>query len=292
MELGGIEPDSRPDTVRAGLWAAGAILLFAAQSVAPAAADPRWAPRLDAVYKLRLLGVEMATFNFNSQVKGDTYALAGHTKMSWGMGLFKMTANFSGTGKVSGDSVRPASYAYDWQSNKKSGGVKIAYGAGGVQTVQIEPPHTPGPEVVPLKPEHLRGVFDPLAALIVLSRASNAAGHPCNRKVAVFEGKQRFDVIFSPKSEETIKEAKPSGQPVKAFVCSVKYVPVAGHKMNKETSAAVKADGIEVAFRPIPEANVLVPYRITLPTPVGTAVLTAHKVDIVAAGNRQIALTH
>ena len=270
-----------------GLLATGAALLAAG----PAAADNTWAPRLDAVYKLRLLGMEMATFNFGSQVKGDTYALAGHTKMTWGMGYFKFAANFSSTGKISGESVRPTSYTYDWQANKKQGSVKLVYGNGAVQSVQIEPPHTQGPDVVPLKPEHLRGVLDPLSVLMVLSRAIRG-GDPCNRKVAVFEGKQRFDVIFSPKGEETIKEAKPSGQPVKAFVCNARYVPVAGHKMNKETTAAVKAEGIEVAFRPIPEANVLVPYRITLPTPAGTAVLTAHKVDISAPGNRRIALTH
>ncbi len=268
-----------------------AVVAAALVTATSAAADITWAPRLDAVYKLRLLGMEMATFNFGSQIKGDTYALAGHTKMAWGMGYFKFSANFSSTGKISGDSVRPASYTYDWQTNKKRGSVKLAYGAGAVQSVQIEPPHTAGPDVFPLKPEHLRGVLDPLSSLIVLSRAIRG-GDPCNRKVAVFEGKQRFDVVFSPKGEETIKETKPSGQPVKAYVCHVKYVPVAGHKMNKETSAAVKAEGIEVAFRPIPEANVLVPYRITLPTPVGTAVLTAHKVDISAASNRQISLAH
>lgn len=281
--------------VAPAVWRATAIaaaFVFATfPGAARTAAEETWSPKLSAVYKLRLLGMEMATFNFQSTVGAGTYTLSGNTRMTWGLGLFKFTATHTGTGRISGDTVTPATYAYNWQTNNKKGGVKLGYGARGIESVGVEPPNHPGPDVVPLKPEHLRGVFDPLSALIVLAR-HNGAGHPCDRKIGIFEGKQRFDVVFSPLKEETIAEPKPSGQPVRAFVCRVKYMPVAGHKMNKETSALVKAEGIEVAFRPIPEARMLLPYRIALPTPVGTAVLTAQKVDIVSPANRQIALSH
>jgi hypothetical protein len=75
-------------------------------------------------------------------------------------------------------------------------------------------------------------------------------------------------------------------------VCRVKYTPVGGHKLNRETQAAIKAEGIEVALRPIPSANLAVPYRIVMPTPLGSAVMTAQQVEISGPGNVLIALAH
>jgi hypothetical protein len=278
---------SAPVTLRAAVAAGVASLCLV---VPGCAAASTWSPSVTAVYKLRMAGMELATFNFNSAVTGDTYKLAGHGKLNWGFGLYSYTGNFAGAGTLAGEEIRPSSYVYDWKVNRKSGGVKLGFTRGGVQSVDIQPPHTPNPEAVPVKPEHLKGVVDPLTALIVLSR--QRGGDPCDRKIGLFEGKQRFDLVLARKREEKVVETKPSGQPVQAHVCSVRYVPIAGHRPNRETNFAVKTDGIEVAFRPIPSANMMVPYRITIPTPVGTAVLLAQRIDITAPGNQQIALSH
>lgn len=256
----------------------------------PVVANPGWAPKVTALYKLKLAGFELGTFTFTSSVTGDVYTLTGHSKMTFGLGLIKYTGLFTGGGRLAGDNVIPASYAYDWQANSKSGKVRIGYTGRDVKSVDIQPPHEPGPDVAPLRPEHMKGVFDPLTSLAVLSRLR--AGEPCRRTIGVFEGKQRFDVVFSPLREERVAEAKPSGQPVAAHVCRVKYTPVGGHRMNRETQAAIRSEGIEVALRPVPSAGLLVPYRIVMPTALGNAVLTAQQVDITAPGNRTIALMH
>ena len=255
-----------------------------------AAATTGWSPSVSALYKLRIAGIELASFNFTSTVRGEAYTLAGHGKLSWGLGLYKYDGKFTGTGTLAGDGVRPATYAYDWKVNKKSGSVRLGFDRGSVHKVEIQPPHTSSPDVVPLKPEHLMSVFDPLTALIALSRYRG--GDPCDRRIALFEGKQRFDLVLTRHREEKVLEPKPSGQPVLAHICRVRYLPVAGHKANRETQAAIKTEGIEVALRPIPSANLLVPYRITIPTPLGNAILTAQRVDITGPGNKQIALTH
>jgi hypothetical protein len=51
-------------------------------------------------------------------------------------------------------------------------------------------------------------------------------------------------------------------------------------------------DAIEVALRPIPSANVLIPYQITIPTLVGHATLVSRRVEIETRGQPQIALLH
>ena len=255
-----------------------------------AAAEPAWAPGLTAVYKLKMAGMDIGTFNFNATIKGDDYALAGHGKLGWGFGLYSYNGSFSSAGKIEREEARPSSYAYDWKVNRKAGSVRMGFSGTAVRSVEIVPPHERSADVVPVLPDQLKAVFDPLSALLALSR--HRTGDPCDRKIAVFEGKQRFDLVLAAHRLEKIVEAKPSGQPVVVHVCRVKYVPVSGHRPNRETLAMVKAEGIEVALRQVPSASLLVPIRITIPTPLGTAVLSAQRVDITAPGNNKIALVH
>jgi hypothetical protein len=133
-------------------------------------------------------------------------------------------------------------------------------------------------------------VLDPMTAILALSRGS--ATNPCGRRISIFDGKQRFDLALSFLRFDNVTEARPSGQPGVAFVCRVQYIPVAGYKNNTETQAMASNTGIEVAFRPVPSANLLIPYQITIPTIVGSAVLSSQRVDIVAPDNQQIALIH
>lgn len=108
----------------------------------------------------------------------------------------------------------------------------------------------------------------------------------------MFDGKQRFDLQLSFRRQTRVAEMEPSGQPGVAFVCRVKDVPIAGHKMNEETAGLAASDGIEIALRPIPSANLFIPYQITIPTVAGTASLTAQRVEIVTSHNEQIAMVH
>ena len=52
---------------------------------------------------------------------------------------------------------------------------------------------------MPLREQHLKGVLDPLSAIMVLSRGSSA--NPCDRRLPIFDGKERFDLVFSYKGE-------------------------------------------------------------------------------------------
>ena len=68
--------------------------------------------------------------------------------------------------------------------------------------------------------------------------------------------------MFSRKGEMQVTEQQPSGQPGVAHVCRVRYLPIAGHKIDSETKFMAANDAIEVALRPIPSANVFIPYQI------------------------------
>jgi hypothetical protein len=61
------------------------------------------------------------------------------------------------------------------------------------------------------------------------------------------------------------------------------------HDENKQFADNAK---VEVAMRPIPSANLFVPYKVTIPTIAGTATMTAQRVEIITASRAQIALSH
>jgi hypothetical protein len=133
-------------------------------------------------------------------------------------------------------------------------------------------------------------VLDPLSAIMLVANYSNP--DPCDRHLPIFDGKERFDLVLSYKGEVKVNEQQPSGQPAIAHVCRVKYQPIAGHKVDAENSYLATTDNIEVSLRPVPSANILVPYQITIPTLIGYATIVSKRVEIESPGRPQIALLH
>jgi hypothetical protein len=261
---------------------------LAALAALPASADVAWPTRVVAIYKVKLAGVEFGTFNFSSSINGEQYSLAGDAKLSWGMGLFHWLGTVRGSGML-GSTPLPGSYAFEFKGHDKGGSVALGFRNHDVVNVKVEPPNSPSPEHIPLKPQHLKDVFDPMSALLAVAHGS--IGTPCGRRVPIFDGKQRFDLVLSFRRQEKIPEARPSGEPNVGFVCRVQYVPIAGHRDNAATRAFAANEGIEVKLRPVPSASLLVPYQIIIPTAVGSAVLQSTRVEITTPGDRRIAFT-
>ena len=65
---------------------------------------------------------------------------------------------------------------------------------------------------------------------------------------------------------------------------------MAGYRANDETKAMSRSTGIEIVFRPVAGAGLMVPYQITVPTISGPIGLKAEKIDIKTSGRRKIAL--
>jgi hypothetical protein len=70
----------------------------------------------------------------------------------------------------------------------------------------------------------------------------------------------------------------------------VKYIPIAGHKPGDFVKPWIDYDHIEIALRAIPSAGIYVPYRVSVPSTIGPAMMTAEEIHITAPNNVQIAL--
>lgn len=268
-------------------WICAAALLLA---VPASAEDAKWPSSVSSRYTLSFNGFEVGGYSFESTSNGKTYSATSSANVSALFGAFKWKGTITASGAVTPENPRPGSYQMSYRTKSKAGLVRLGFdNASGVKTLAIEPKKEPNPEAVPVKPEHMKSVFDPMSAIMALTHAG--AGNPCSKKLAVFDGKVRFNLTLSPKGHERLTEAKPSGQPKDLHICKVQYDPVAGHKPKDFANPWVDYGAIEIALRPVPSAGVYVPYRITIPTTLGAAVMIADRIDITAANNKVIALT-
>jgi hypothetical protein len=255
-----------------------------------AALAETWPATLRAVYDVNFNGFNVGTFEFQSEAEQRSYTLAGNARLSILLGAITWDGATRSFGLFANQGPKPAAFSFDFKSNTKAGSTKIGFADGSVTRVTHLPPAIAKPGTIPVREHHLKGVLDPLSAIIAISRVSDS--NPCDRRVPIFDGKERFDLLLSYKGEMKVSEQQPSGQPGIAYVCRVRYLPIAGHKADSETQFMAANDSIEVALRPIPSANLLVPYHVNIPTMAGYATVVSKRVEIISPGKPQIALTH
>lgn len=272
--------------VRLGQATVVALVLQAPQPSLAQGKD--WPDKVTARYKISFGGLEIGKVRFESTADSQKYSLTANAKFSALLGAFRWSGKTQSSGLLRADDPQPGDYNFDFKSNSRRGSVEMAFDRAGVTSATVEPTPRPSKNRVPVEDKHLKGVLDPLSAVLALSRSGT--GNPCSQKLAIFDGRQRFDLILTPRREERIQEARPSGQPTTGYVCHARLVPIAGHREKGEGSSSwVSEDEVEVILRPVPRANLLVPYQVTIPTSVGRAIVTAERVEI-TTGEDQIAL--
>lgn len=253
-------------------------------------AETQWPKSVSTVYRLYFNGFEVGSFAFQSENSGKAYSARSKADVSALFGAFKWKGTIAATGNLASAGPQPTSYLMNFKTKSKTGLVRLGFDKGAVRTVTVEPKKDwVSPEIVPVKPDHMKSVFDPLSAILAMTHAGG--GDPCAKTVPIFDGKVRFNLLMSYKGKQKLEETKPSGQPRELVVCKVKYVPLAGHKPKDFVNPWVDYAGIEIALRPVPAANVFVPYTITVPTSIGAAVMSAERIDIATEGKPDIALT-
>jgi hypothetical protein len=258
-------------------------------SGAPAAAES-WPATVRALYEINFNGFTVGSFEFQSQAESQSYTLTGNAHLSVLLGAFSWAGSTRSFGMIVDQAPKPASFTFDFKSNLRAGSTTLGFSDGAVTNVMNLPPMVTSDPIIPLREHHLKGVVDPLSAIMMLTRSATV--DPCDRRIPIFDGKERFDLLFSRKGEMRVTEQAPSGQPGVAIVCRVRYLPIAGHKIDSDTKFMAANDGIEVALRPVPSANVFVPYQISIPTMAGSATIVSKRVEIVSPGKPQIAMLY
>src|SRR5262245_31148676 len=163
---------------------------------------------------------------------------------------------------IDGGAPSPACFAFEWRQNKKVGVTRVGFKDHVAAEIAIQPPGRVKPDMVPLKPVHKVGALDPMSAVLMLTKADGRP--PCDRRVGIFDGKQRYDVVLTPKRLTRLQS--PNGGLETAHVCRVMYEPIAGHRDNEDTKTYAANRDVELVLRRIPGSEMLIPYSVTIPT--------------------------
>jgi uncharacterized protein DUF3108 len=233
--------------------------------------------KLEAQYEATLAGIPVGRGAWNIDINEDSYgaAAAGGTT-----GLLKTIANGSGTGEAQGRVVNgalvPFAYKASTTTSRKSESIHINLAGGNIKEFGIEPEPPVDADRVPVTDAHKKGVLDPMTASLLRVPGTGEVVSPdaCRNGAAVFDGRMRYDLKLDFKRMEMVKAERGYRGP--AVVCAVYFTPIAGYIPDRPVIKYLSgARNIEIAFAPILGTRVLVPFRMVIPTPLGTAMLEA-----------------
>ena len=257
-------------------------LIAAAPLVAAGAAHAQG--RLDARYTVTLSGVPLGKGAWVIDIADNQFTAAASGATT---GLLQVLASGQGTGASRGHIVKgdpiPVSFGASITSSKKTEEIRMTLASGDIKDVSITPMAPDDPARLPVTEAHLHGVSDPMTgSLLRVPGNGNPVGpQACQRTTPIFDGRMRYNLQFAYKRMEQVKTEKGYEGPV--VVCAVYFTPLAGYVPHRSSIKYLTAQrDMEVWLAPIASTRVLVPYRVSIPTPVGLGVMQATQFVTVA----------
>jgi hypothetical protein len=182
----------------------------------------------------------------------------------------------SSQGRIVNGQLAPLNYLSTINYGKKAETIKIALAAGSIKETLIEPEPPVTPDRIPVLDVHRRNVLDPMTGslLRVPGTGDPVSPEACRRTIPVFDGRMRYDLSLDYKRIEMVKAEK--GYKGPAVVCAVYFTPIAGYVADRPAIKYMAAQrNMEIWFAPIAGTRVLVPFKIIIPTPIGTGMIEA-----------------
>jgi hypothetical protein len=254
--------------------------LAAAMITAPAMADPF---SLKVSYSASVSGLPVGKARVEVRFVDGEYTISGSGKVS---GISALFTDGKGKASVSGTMLdfetRPVRYNHTIVDDRKVSLDMIFSGDTISEITLLEPSKSNKKKkrkkkkkksanpsrLIPVTEEHKSNVIDPLSGFLL--PASELTGDSvCNRTLNLFDGKQRFDVAM-----QFDRKVKRDG--VGVFVCSVRYLPIAGHKPAKKSIKFMAENKkIEIWLAPVGNSGFVAPVEAHVKTQIGMLVVKA-----------------
>jgi hypothetical protein len=257
---------------------AASVLLLSLLAALAAPGAARAATTATVNYVVTLGGANIALAEVHLSDDGRRYALDLKADVA-GLGqlVASGTAAADSAGTLDRDSLKSQKFDLLTRAGGESFSISIEYAAGEVTKFVVEPPLLNNIDRVPLERKDLHGVNDMVAAFILRAPALDPA--VCNRKMQVFTGLERFDLVMR-YAQDDVATSPRTGYQGPVVLCKIRYVPVSGHFTTSEmTSFLAKSDRILIWYAPLGTTGYMIPYRVVVGTSVGdlSMVLTAAK---------------
>ncbi len=233
---------------------------------------------LKATYAIALGSIVVGHVTAESRFAGNSY-VAAINGSTGGMSrlVTDARASLSGSGRISGTKVLPATFNLETIERGFGTHVAMAMSGGRITDLVAVPRLAAAADRIPVTPRHKMGIVDPLGAFIVpLDRPGVPSGRAaCDRTIKVFDGWTRFDVQLFYKQTKAV-DGGSNTYAGRIIVCGAHYVPVAGHRTQADSlNDLVDNDRLEVWLVPVENTTLLVPFRIVIGTRWGDLVVYA-----------------
>ncbi|WP_455178678.1 DUF3108 domain-containing protein [Azospirillum melinis] len=181
-----------------------------------------------ATYRVFVGGVTALDVNATLDVAGDRYRIAVSAVTGGTIGrLFSWRTDSESDGHVRGADFRPDSHRQTSLLRGEPRNVTLTYGPQGDVSTSVTPPADKD-DREPVPPDLQRGTLDPLTAVLDLLFAVGAS-EGCDRSLPVFDGRRRYDMVFSEVGRRIVDPSRYSIFSGVAQQCRVSYKPVAGY---------------------------------------------------------------
>lgn len=244
--------------------------------------------RLDAQYEATLAGIPVGKGSWTIEIGDDMFSASA---VGGTAGLLKAFSGGTGSGASQGRVVNgglvASSYTATTATSKKSETIRMVLAGGSIKDFSIDPTPPIDGDRIPITEAHRKGVFDPMtgAMLRVGGTAELMSPESCRTGAGIFDGRMRYDLKLDFKRLETVKAERGYHGP--ALVCAIYFIPIAGYIPDRPVIKYLAAQrNMEITFVPIAGTRVLVPFRLMIPTPFGTAMLEATSFVTTAAPPR------
>ena len=179
-------------------------------------------------------------------------------------------------GRVVNGALVATAYTATTMTSKKSETIRLLLANGGVKDFSIEPEPPVDPDRIVVTEAHRKNVLDPMTGSMLRVAGNGEVLSPdaCRTGAGIFDGRLRYDLKLDYKRMEMVRAERGYHGP--AVVCAVYFTPVAGYIPDRPVIKYLASERrIEIAFVPIAGTRILVPFRMTIPTPFGPAMLEA-----------------
>jgi hypothetical protein len=233
--------------------------------------------KLDARYVVTLAGLPIGQGAWVINIGDDYFTASASGGTS---GLMQVFASGQGQstarGSVSGGQPISSSYSSRIVADQKTDEVRMLISSGMVKEFRADPPTVATPDRIPITEVHRRGISDPMTAALIRvpGNGDTLVPQACHRTLSIFDGRMRYDLQLAFKRFEGVRSEK--GYQGGAVVCAVRFAPIAGYIPDRAAiKYLVQLRDIEMWLAPIAGTRVMVPYRVSVPTPIGLGVMRA-----------------
>ncbi len=225
-------------------------------------------------YGVSLSGLPIGKAGVSMVINDNDYRISGAARPRGLAGFVsKVEGEAAATGEISKNALFPTSFTYN-QKGKRRRNVNVSMSSGRIVAVKISPKKPPSSDRVPLQKEHLEGVIDPLSAMLV---PASKRDQICNRKIPIFDGQQRYNVVLRPGGRQTYASRKFKAI---AHVCRLAYEPIAGHKPHKRSVKYMAANkNMQIWFAPVGDGTYYMPVFGSVATYIGRITFAIRSIE-------------